>query len=161
MRQTLELPYKTSRKAAGYTQQQALEFLCVADTTLSSYENGANVPDDVVDRMCQLYNDPLLAYWHLQHTTALGMKYLPPILRITSGGEMAFQSIVAQSKINPTVESITQIMSDGIVRLTEAQDWAQDIEALKDITSRLYSVLLFSWKIKVEKEKHPQRLQPL
>lgn len=155
MRDTSELPYKTSRKAAGFTQMDVVDQLGVADTTLSAYENGARVPDDIVDKMCELYNDPLLAYWHMRQTTLLGAKYLPPITQITSGGEMAFQSIIAKTRINPVVDDITQIMSDGVVLLNEKTDWMRDIDTLKEVAGRLLSVLLFSRKVEIEKEKAP------
>ena len=48
--------YKTCRKLAGLTQEQASELLCVEVRSLSGYENGAKVPDDIVARMADGYN---------------------------------------------------------------------------------------------------------
>lgn len=45
---------------AGITQEQAVKILAVEVGTLSGYENGNRVAEDVVD-MTDIYNAPLLA----------------------------------------------------------------------------------------------------
>lgn len=154
MSKQAELLYRTSRKRAGLTQSDAVQLLHIADGTLSNYENGkAPVPEDIVDKMCEAYDDELLAYWHLSNTNVLGRKYLPQITLIKSGGELAFQTILAKQKLNPVVEEIMKIMSDGMVRTGEAEDWSRAVSVLSEITGKMFSILLFAGK--VEKEKAP------
>lgn len=147
-----QLYYQIARKEAGLTQLDAIEALHIADSTLSSYENGRMpVPDDIVDKMCELYQNKMLAYWHLRNSSVLGRKHLPPITIIRSGEELAFQSIVATRQLPPLAEEITKIMSDGIVRMQEEASWNQVVQLISEITGRMFSILLFTSKVKKEK----------
>lgn len=148
------LMYRTSRIRAGLTQSRAAEQLHIAEGTISNYENGkAPVPHDIVDLMCQIYRDELLAYWHLQNKDLLGRKYLPPITLIHSGGELAFQSLIAKQRLEPVVGAIMSIMSDGVIHVGEADTWDNAVTVLADITGKLFSILLSAKKM--EKEKAP------
>ena len=82
--------YKTCRVSAGFTQEEAAELLAVAPRTLSDYERDqARVPDDTVARMAEVYNAPLIAYYHLRRFSPLG-KYLPELQEPQTHGDMAF-----------------------------------------------------------------------
>lgn len=64
--------YQTARKAAGLTQEAAAERLAVSDTSIRAYESGERLPgDDIVARMCAVYNVQYLGLQHLQLKTAL------------------------------------------------------------------------------------------
>ena len=64
--------YQTARKAAGLTQEAAAERLAVSDTSIRAYESGERMPgDDIVARMCAVYNVQYLGLQHLQLKTAL------------------------------------------------------------------------------------------
>ena len=64
--------YQAARKAAGLTQEAAAERLAVSDTSIRAYESGERLPgDDIVARMCAVYNVQYLGLQHLQLKTAL------------------------------------------------------------------------------------------
>ena len=74
--------YQTARKAAGLTQEAAAERLAVSDTSIRAYESGERLPgDDIVARMCAVYNVQYLGLQHLQLKSALlpeGVQYARP-----------------------------------------------------------------------------------
>ena len=64
--------YQTARRAAGLTQEAAAERLAVSDTSIRAYETGQRLPgDDVVARMCAVYDVQYLGLQHLQLKTQL------------------------------------------------------------------------------------------
>ena len=64
--------YQTARKAAGLTQEAAAERLAVSDTSIRAYESGERLPgDDIVARMCAVYDTQFLGVQHLQLSAAL------------------------------------------------------------------------------------------
>ncbi len=144
MNKTNDNHYKTCRTATTLTQEQAAELLHISPRTLSDYENGhSRVPDDVVDKMASIYNSPLLAWWHLKHSSILG-KYLPDMVSPKSNTDLAFQLILAQDDLNPTVELVKNIMRDGMVSQEEQQDFDQAMHCLKTIVGKMLSVVVYA-----------------
>jgi transcriptional regulator with XRE-family HTH domain len=138
--------YKTCRDNAGFTQEQAVEFLGVETRTLSSYENGhSRVPDDIVATMADKYNAPLLAWRHLKETSVLG-RYLPEIVMPQTNGDMAFQLWCADKELAPVVEAIRSIISDGDIGEDERKDFDQSIEMVKQVNAKLLSVIVYAGK---------------
>ena len=64
--------YQTARKAAGLTQEAAAERLALSVESLRSYETGQRIPgNDIVARMCAVYDTQFLGVQHLQLSAAL------------------------------------------------------------------------------------------
>ena len=64
--------YQTARKAAGLTQEAAAERLALSVESLRAYETGQRIPgNDIVARMCAVYNVQYLGLQHLQLKSAL------------------------------------------------------------------------------------------
>ena len=64
--------YKTSRKAAGFTQEAAAERLGISVESLRAYETGQRVPpDDVAELMSVLYNSLYLIVQHVREKNAM------------------------------------------------------------------------------------------
>lgn len=62
--------YKTSRKAAGLTQESAAERLGISVESLRAYETGQRVPpDDVAELMSVLYNSLHMLVHHVRERT--------------------------------------------------------------------------------------------
>lgn len=64
--------YQTARKAAGLTQEAAAERLALSVESLRAYETGQRLPgNDIVARMCAVYDTQFLGVQHLQLSAAL------------------------------------------------------------------------------------------
>ena len=64
--------YQTARKAAGLTQEAAAERLALSVESLRAYETGQRIPgNDIVARMCAVYDTQFLGVQHLQLSDAL------------------------------------------------------------------------------------------
>ena len=64
--------YQTARKAAGLTQEAAAERLALSVESLRAYEPGQRIPgNDIVARMCAVYDTQFLGVQHLQLSAAL------------------------------------------------------------------------------------------
>ena len=139
--------YKVCRVSAGFTQEQAAELLGVAPRTLSDYENDkARVPDDIVAAMADVYNAPLIVYYHLKHFSPLG-KYLPEIQEPQTNGDMAFQAIIARDELGPAVDCIKRLVADGVIDSDEESEFAECIHALRKVYGKILSVVAYAEKI--------------
>ena len=64
--------YQTARRAAGLTQEAAAERLALSVESLRAYETGQRIPgNDIVARMCAVYDTQFLGVQHLQLSAAL------------------------------------------------------------------------------------------
>ena len=144
--------YKLGRTTAGFTQEQAADLLYIASRTLSDYENGrTRVPDETVAMMAEAYKQPLLAYYHLKRFSPLG-KYLPDIQEPLTSGDMAFQAIIARDELSPAVESMKQIVADGIIDTEEKSGFADCISTMKKVNGKIFSVVAYAEKIQGESD---------
>ncbi|MCL2392364.1 MAG: helix-turn-helix transcriptional regulator [Oscillospiraceae bacterium] len=106
--------YKTCRKLAGLSQEQAAPVLGVEVRQLSNYENGhAKVPDDVVGRMAKLYKTEHLPIQHLKSTNELARKFLPDVFPTHTHSDAAMQTIMATRDGQKAEEAIIAALEDG------------------------------------------------
>ena len=107
------LMYKECRQIAQFSQEDAALLLVVSVRQLSDYENGhAKVPDDVVDRMAEQYNAPLLAIWHMKETP-LGKKWLPDFFPTQASSDVWMQTRLACNDAKSAEDAILSALSDG------------------------------------------------
>jgi transcriptional regulator with XRE-family HTH domain len=135
--------YKLCRESAGLTQEATAELLAVSTRTLSDYENDhANVPDDVVDRMVDVYQAPMLAWWHLKTHNPLGRR-LPDFVPPTTNGDMAFAVVLANDELSSVTVSIKDIMSDGVVTEGEKILLMDCFKRLRGVSGKVLSAAVF------------------
>ena len=105
--------YKTYRKHAGYTQEQASEKLNVMVRKLSDYENGhAPVPLDIAAKMAEIYGRPKLAVLHMKQTSEIS-KYLPDITEEQSAENATMCFMRAVKQFAPYVDDLLDA-ADGV-----------------------------------------------
>jgi len=133
-----KLYYKTCREQAGFTQEQAVKLLGIAETaTLSRYENGhAPVSQDLVADMVKVYRCPSLAWWHVRHTNPDLAQFLmeapPPI----TDGDMMLNLELADDDITEVRAMLKKILRDGRVTSGEVEDVKLSANALRSIASQ-------------------------
>lgn len=119
---TCQSIYQASRKNAGFTQEQAAEFLNIAPRTLGGYETGtAPVPDDIADRMVTLYRDELLGYLHLLKNP-IARRFLPEIEQ-RSLSQAALAMMCATIDYQAVQAKMMMLAADGRIDQTEAKEW--------------------------------------
>ena len=140
MMETCRNIYQFARKTADLTQEVAASLLPVASRTLGAYERGESVPpEDIVDRMCEAYKTPWLAYLHLQGASILGQKYLPEI-EVTD----ISRSVLILEKELDDVAGVSQIMRsiacDNVIDDTEQGDWIRVQTEAKHLAGAAFSL---------------------
>jgi transcriptional regulator with XRE-family HTH domain len=155
MSNTCMFYYKTCRESAGIKQEDAANMLNVSCRTLSDYENGkSRVPDDIVDKMSELYRSPLLAWWHLKKNSVLG-KYLPDVFEPKTEVDMVFQGILAKDKLSPVIEGLKEIMADGVIDELEEDELELHIGDMRIVNNKLTSIIIWH-DARVKKESRPK-----
>jgi len=135
MQSQCENIYKTARKHAGLTQNEASELLFISPRTLSEYENGRLIPpDDVVAKMVEVYKTPWLAYQHLQSSSMLGQKYLPELdfLDLSAAVVKLRKELNDVERLN---DAIFEIASDGEINEEERITWDRVIKEIREMIS--------------------------
>lgn len=138
--------YQTCRILAGFTQEKAAEKLGISVSSLAKYETDTRIPpDDVVDHMADVYNSPLLAWWHLREHNPLGHR-LPEVQMPQSDGDMAMQSILMEDSIKKANKKIMHIMADGVITDDELAEFNEYKNLIKITTDRGSSISIYQRK---------------
>lgn len=115
--------YKTARRIAGLTQEQAAELLYISVRSLAEYEAGRTVPGcDVVCRMIEVYHTDWLGYEHLKQSTQVGQRYLPDI----DFTDLAKSVLRLQKEVQDVHRINTEMIMvacDGVVNDHEQEAW--------------------------------------
>lgn len=146
---------KLCRETAGYTQVQAAELLNVCERTLSDYENGGRVPDEIVAKMAEEYNAPMLAWWHLKETSVLG-RYLPELIMPATHNDMAFQLVLAEDEIVKVVAGVKEILSNGRIDDDEWSKFAEQRSLINKTAGKLLSVLIYADQLEAKRKEVSQ-----
>ncbi|NLW01214.1 MAG: helix-turn-helix domain-containing protein [Clostridiales bacterium] len=148
--------YKTARKAAGLTQEQAAEMLYISTRSLAEYEAGRTVPPcDVVCRMVEVYGATWLAYMHLKTSSEVGRRFLPDLE--LSGLPMSVLKLQKEvDDVTNIHRDIVEVVCDGKVDEEEIPKW-QNIE--KEVMEMVSAGLgmLFSQKEKAVSKRLKQK----
>lgn len=136
--------YKTSREAAGFTQEYAAELLCVSIRTLSGYENWEAVPpDSVVENMTRIYKTKLLGWWHLRQTSSLARECLPEIQPPQTNADIYMQIDFSEDDICVMKRMIKIILADGKISMDKLDDFKRLQEKAKVMAGRLMSIYTY------------------
>ncbi len=127
MRGTCENIYKSARRTAGLTQEQAAEQLYISVRSIAEYEAGRTPPpDDVVCRMVDVYGAKHLAYLHLKQSTEVGRRFLPDLHIL----DLPRSVLKLQKEVKDVTDinhRMVDVACDGTVDERERGEW-RDIE---------------------------------
>lgn len=144
--------YQTCRLNAGFTQAQAAELIGISVSTIAKIETDARLPKDkTVDRMADIYNAPMLAWWHLKNHSVLG-HHLPDVIQPQSDCDMALQSILMGDDIIRANEVIKTLLADGIIGPDEYEDLTRYNAMIKRVSDRAASINVYVDKLEKEKK---------
>lgn len=136
--------YQTCRICAGLTQGEASEVLEVSLSQLQKVETDQRVPsDDLVNMMADVYQAPLLAWWHLKKHNPLG-HHLPEVSLPQTNCDMAFQSILMVDDLDKANILIKELLADGIITPCELEKFEQYKKLIKTITDKGASIQVFA-----------------
>lgn len=127
MKRDCENIYKTARRNAGLTQEEAAERLYISTRSLLEYEAGRTIPpDDVVCRMVEVYGAKHLAYLHLKNATEVGRRYLPD-LHIMDLPRSVLKLQKEVKDVTDIHHQMIDVACDGVVDDHEQEVW-QEVE---------------------------------
>lgn len=127
MRENFTNIYKSARRDAGLTQEEAAERLYVSVRSIAEYEAGRTTPpDDVVCRMVEAYKAKHLAYLHLKNSTEVGRRFLPELHIL----DLPRSVLKLQKEVKDVTDinhHMVEVVCDGMVEEHEHETW-QNIE---------------------------------
>lgn len=124
------------RNNAGLTQEQASEKLCICLRSLINYETGrTNVPDDIANKMSQIYNAPILGYYWLRNTQT-GKSILPALAK-SSLAENGLSLLDGLNTANEYKTDVIKICLDNKIDASEQPKFKKIVEASKDLMKTL------------------------
>lgn len=127
--------YKTSRKAAGLTQESAAERLGISVESLRAYEGGQRIPpNEVVELMVILYNAQHLAYQHLRETNAMYGRVVPevPQCSVLEASARLTNRIYAFADSHAD-RRLMRMAEDNVIDQTERLEFDAILEELQEI----------------------------
>jgi len=140
MNKTSSNIYKNARLQAGLKREPVAEELHIDVRTLDKYEalNG-KAPEDIVRKMCILYDNKFLAFQHLKKGP-LG-EFLPDITNKDFKGA-TLEMIAELDNVDSILMEIVKIASDGKVNENEQEAWNRNKQQIVKLVCSLYSVIL-------------------
>ena len=141
MKRCCENIYKTARRAAGKTQEQAAEHLYTSVRSLAEYEAGRTIPpDDIVCRMVEIYGAKHLAYLHLKQSTEVGRRFLPELHIL----DLPRSVLKLQKEVKDVTDihhHMVDVACDGMVEEHESETWRSIEKELMEMVGAGLSVV--------------------
>ena len=127
--------YKTSRKAAGLTQESAAERLGISVESLRAYEGGQRIPpNEVVELMVIRYSAQHLAYQHLRETNAMYGRVVPevPLCSVLEASARLTNRIYAFADSHAD-RRLMRMAEDNVIDPVERPEFDAILEELQEI----------------------------
>lgn len=135
--------YKVAREKAGKTQEVAAEMIGVSVSSLKEYEAYGRIPAIyTVDRMCDAYRAPILAY---QHNKLISGKYqvVPDVEEraLTTAVVRLVNRVMAFADKHRD-RQLMQIAEDGVIDAAERPLFDAIIRELRDLIQACTELML-------------------
>ncbi len=120
--------YKNARESTQYTQEQAAELIPCHTRTLQNYESGHDrVPDEVVVRMCHIYNTPWLGVMHMNNNVLARKLY--PRYEDKTLEQASIAVKLSVKRLNEKTDDLLLIAANGQVNDDEVDQYDVIIQA--------------------------------
>lgn len=127
------LIYKTTRMAAGYTQERLAELCDTSPRSIQAFESGERIPsDEMVVRMADVCNCQFLAYQHLRNNMELARSILPEVCP----ANLPVAVLKLQKEVNDFLvirDEMIEITCDGIIDESEQNRWNCILKEINDV----------------------------
>lgn len=135
---------KIARRNACLSQEQASELLAISSRSLAYYEGGRQVPDEIVAKMCIIYNAPVLGYVYLSIMSEVGRMILP---KMTPAGisSSALTLRVNMKKAADMQTRLDEVCCDDLVDKSEEAAFSECLAALDYLIASALSVKFSSF----------------
>lgn len=134
-----------ARRCAGITTETAAEMLGIAPRTLTYYEAGRRVPDEIVARMVGAYAAPELGYHWLSKELCTGRLILPTIE--TAGiSSKALRLRLSLKHAVKVQEELEEICADDEISAHEEKPLERCVGKIRDLAAACMNIsLLERW----------------
>ena len=134
-----------ARMSAGLTKESAAEMLGVSPRTLSYYESGRKIPDEVVAGMVRAYESPALGYHFLSSELGTGRILLPHV-ELAGVSSSALRLRVVMNRAEQFESDLESICYDDKITADEQQGFAECLQHLMELAAACIGVSLIKQK---------------
>lgn len=129
-----------ARRSAGITQEQAEDLLRIGKRSISDYENGkTTVPEDIVVKMMEVYNDHRLGYMYLKLTNDVGRLILPDIQPRALSGSILDLRVEMEEAIKTEME-LARVGRDDVITPAEEPIFRKCVDRLKPLCGAVFAI---------------------
>ena len=129
------LPIQTGRLETGESQESMADLLAVDARTLRRYESGElPTPDDVMLRVAEMAEDPLLLYQHFKGKYHISDDMLPPVEAVPLA--VAVVNLLTELdrlERGRVASRLLELARDGIIEPGEAEDYRMIMKQLDGV----------------------------
>jgi transcriptional regulator with XRE-family HTH domain len=138
--------YKTARKEAGMTLEEAAYRLHCAPRTLCKYESGQlRVPPEMALSMGQVYNRPELPLNHCAEKCAIGRVY-HPVFEVGNVATGTLQLMRELQDVNQRMDDLVSIAADGRISPEELPEFEEILQELMELGEAIERLKLLGIK---------------
>ncbi len=128
------------------SQEAVCKLICVCDAAvISKWENGVVIPsEDMVMRLIELYENPLIGYIYLRECTQIGKMLLPDVVT----ADLDNLTLRFQKEYNDILKIQTdmiEIACDNVVQEDEVERWREVQKEIAELASVSLPLLLQSF----------------
>lgn len=135
----------SARMSAGLTRESAAEILGISPRTLSYYESGRRIPDDVVAGMVRAYESPALGYRFLSSELGTGRIILPRV-ELAGVSSSALRLRVVMSRAERIESDLESICCDDKITADEQQTFTECLRHVMELAAACIGVSLIKQK---------------
>lgn len=129
------LPIQAGRMATGESQESMADLLAIDARTLRRYESGElPTPDDVMLRVAEIAEDPLLLYQHFKEKYHISDDMLPPVEAVPLA--LAVVNLLTELdrlERGRVASRLLALAQDGIIDPGEASDYQMIMKQLDGV----------------------------
>ena len=133
----------TARNLAGMTLEHAAECVGVSSRSISNYESGRTVPDQIIACMVKAYRNPGLGFYYLTNELYTGRLLLPPIIPAGVSSK-SIRLRVAVEHVKALLPELDAICLDDFVDEAERGTLAGNIGKFRELASACLGIQMMA-----------------